>query len=332
MKKFILLFTAIILFTGCNLPKPRTPQTDGLTTTSTLKEENGVTIVSSRTYDLAFEVKLTNNGSGTASQIRLVVALVSDREPFQKVLSMKVSHDYTLETDDFDNHYAVFEFTDFASGQESIVRFEYRVQVNALSFNLGNCQGDLRYTDTYAEPYLEVNAPEIVAQAQSLAQNKVTLCEIARADYDFAGDTVTYAGYNPGEVGALQALKDRSGDCTEFSDLTTALLRAEGIPALPVEGVTCCTQGAEYSAGDTKHNWVLANLPGQNWVPLDPTWGRFENQREAFFAAIDDQHIIVTVGRNPAPLNSYHGFTYTWWGDNVVIDNDEDWSIVEVVN
>jgi transglutaminase-like putative cysteine protease len=352
MKKNLLsLMLILVLATACNLPKQRqptvipsathpaatrtprvtvTPTLEEITVTATAEVQPGYTITSTRTYDLAFEVRLFNNGSGSADRISLVVAMVSDRPPFQAVLSSQVSHPYTLETDEFDNQYARVVLTDFPSGAADTVRFEYRVEVNALRYDLGTCSGGMAQTDIYPETYIESDAAEILQRSQDLSLGKATPCEQLRAFYEFIGDNMTYNGYNPGEVGALQALNNLEGDCTEFSDLLTALSRAAGIPARPVEGVTCCTTAEQYSAGNIKHNWVLANLPGVDWVPVDPTWGRFEGQRDSFFAATDDQHIILTVGRNPAPLNSYHGFTYNWWGDNVDITNEESWSVLEV--
>ncbi len=348
-RSFLPLLLVLLLLAACNLPVRRTatplppreatptralptPAATGLppTLTPTIGNQPGLTITSSRTYDLAFEVTLYNQGSGAASKVELTVALISSVDPFQEVLSMSSTHHYSVETDEYDNQYAVVELNDFPSGGTETVRFEYRVKVNGLSYDLGDCTGDYTGYDTFAEPYIEADAPEIADKAAELSQGALTPCDSARAFYEFIGDNMDYNGYNPGDIGALGALETLAGDCTEFSDLLTALSRAAGIPARPVEGVTCCTTAEEYTAGNVKHNWLLLNLPGSGWVPVDPTWGRFPNQRDDFFAAIDDQHILLTLGRNPAPLNSYHGYTYTWWGSNVDITNEETWSVLEV--
>lgn len=77
-----------------------------------------------------------------------------------------------------------------------------------------------------------------------------------------------------------------------------ALCRVAGIPARFVEGVI-------YKPGttqqiDPRHDWLEVYLPGIGWVPVDPTWGRFKDKRDQYFAGADSQQIIVTTG-HPAP-------------------------------
>jgi len=78
-------------------------------------------------------------------------------------------------------------------------------------------------------------------------------------------------------------LKEKSGDCTEFSKGLLTLLRAVGIRSRFVSGIVPATQ-KPLSFG--YHAWVEAWIDGRGWVALDPTWGEFP---------VDAAHIVFDV-------------------------------------
>ncbi len=78
-------------------------------------------------------------------------------------------------------------------------------------------------------------------------------------------------------------LKEKSGDCTEFSKALLTLLRAAGIRSRLVSGIVPATQ-KPLSFG--YHAWVEAWFDGRGWVSLDPTWGEFP---------VDAAHVIFDV-------------------------------------
>ena len=68
---------------------------------------------------------------------------------------------------------------------------------------------------------------------------------------------------------ALEALKNRRGDCNEHATLTVAMLRQAGIPARMAVGIA-------YLASHRKffyHAWV--EIWAEGWVAIDPTFGQF---------------------------------------------------------
>jgi transglutaminase-like putative cysteine protease len=71
----------------------------------------------------------------------------------------------------------------------------------------------------------------------------------------------------PATASALEALRARSGDCTEHASLTTALLRALGLPARQAMGLVHDGSGFQF------HAWAEVYVRDR-WVPLDPTLGR----------------------------------------------------------
>ena len=182
--------------------------------------------------------------------------------------------------------------------------------------------------DTFLEPYIDVESDreQIQALADELAQDQTNPCQTLEALYDYVREHITYNAYEAGDRGAVWALEHGTGDCTEFADALLALSRAAGIPARFLEGVTY-RDGGSSDLTQIKHDWLEAYLPDHGWVPLDPTWGRFRNKRDAYFARISPDHIIVTVGRNLSILDGYHYFYYAWSGAEVNVSHEESWDV-----
>ena len=78
-----------------------------------------------------------------------------------------------------------------------------------------------------------------------------------------------HLSYNETTKGTLiDAVINRQGDCTEFSDLLTAVARALGLPAVTVTGLT---YGEVDGPGFYLHAWNEVIVDGA-WVAVDPTW------------------------------------------------------------
>lgn len=282
--------------------------------------------ISHSDYDVAHRVTLTNAGPGTASRLTLWVALIRTLEPYQRLLS---SHsepsDFELVKDEYGNQYAQFEFHDVGPGQSVVANLAHQVRVSELAYDLSQCKGEV--PDFFLEPdtYVECDSEEVQALADELAQDQTNPCQTLEALYDYVREHITYTRYEAADRGAVWALEHGTGDCTEFTDALLALSRAAGIPARFLEGVTY-REGRSADLGQTKHDWLEAYLPGQGWVPLDPTWGRFPDRRDDYLARMSADHIIVTVGRNLSILGGYHYFYYTWSGAEVSISHQEQWS------
>jgi hypothetical protein len=72
----------------------------------------------------------------------------------------------------------------------------------------------------------------------------------------------------PPEASAKQALKARSGDCSEHAALFAALCRAAGVPARTAYGLGAANRALHF------HVWSEYYADGR-WVPLDTALGRF---------------------------------------------------------
>jgi hypothetical protein len=127
--------------------------------------------------------------------------------------------------------------------------------------------------------------------------------------YNFTSNALTYSGYNDTNSGdgALVALRNKRGDCTEFSDLFVSLCRANNIPARVVIG---------YATGFTntfKHSWVEVYTKKYNWIRLDPTpYSSFEYLKNIY--------IQLSEIRNDITLNNYSFTKYVYWGDPIKME------------
>ncbi|MCL7452880.1 MAG: transglutaminase-like domain-containing protein, partial [Anaerolineae bacterium] len=218
---------------------------------------------------------------------------------------------YRLISDEYGNRYAEFDLSDIPPGSTVEIRLDYRLTVHELAYDLSGCTGDLPREFTQAELHVESRNPQIVELSQALSEGKGSACEQVRAFYDYVGNNLVYS-FNGADWGAQAALGEMGADCTEYASLMMALSRAAGIPARYLEGVWAGGAAGE-EGGRTEHSWLEAYLPGVGWVPMDPTLGRSSVSREAYFAHLPPDHIIVTVGRNPSTLRGASYWTHLYW-------------------
>jgi transglutaminase-like putative cysteine protease len=83
---------------------------------------------------------------------------------------------------------------------------------------------------------------------------------------------------------ASDAVRDKSGDCTEHAVLLTAALRADGIPARVATGLVHARVEGAPDGGFAWHMWTQALIDGE-WIDLDAT------RSERF----DGGHLLVST-------------------------------------
>ncbi|MEJ2734310.1 MAG: transglutaminase family protein [Anaerolineae bacterium] len=235
-------------------------------------------------YEIRESLTVLNSGPGEPSKHNLWLALLRDIPPYQTVHSMEITPDaYRLITDEYGNRYAEFDLAGLPAGSSIPIEVQYHVTVNELSYSLKHCEGALPDILNEAELHIESNNIQIVELAQQLSRGKDTACEQVRAFYDHIGNHLVYS-HNGANWGAQAALGEMGADCTEYASLMIALSRASGL-----------------------------YLPGNGWVPFDPTLGRSSLSRDDHFAHLTPDHIIVTVGRNPSTLRGASYWTHLYW-------------------
>jgi hypothetical protein len=134
--------------------------------------------------------------------------------------------------------------------------------------------------------YLNLDNPEIKSIALKYKKSMNTVLEISRFVYTY----ITNKKIGTPLLPAAMILKNRTGDCTEHSVLTVALLRSAGIPARAVLGMIL----AENFDGNKNifvyHMWAEAWYGGK-WILVDST--RPDNIRYNRYIAFA-YHSLVT--------------------------------------
>ncbi|MBI3396965.1 transglutaminase domain-containing protein [Candidatus Woesebacteria bacterium] len=157
--------------------------------------------------------------------------------------------------------------------------------------------------------YWQVNDSKI----KQLAANLKT----PKAIYDYVTSSLSYdysrVKPNVTRLGALGALNNpKNAICTEFTDLTIALLRAAGIPAREVNGYAYTENPTIQPlslVADVLHAWPeYWDSQKLAWIPIDPTWGSTTGG-EDFFNKLDLRHFAFVMhgkdSQKPYPPGSY---------------------------
>lgn len=151
-----------------------------------------------------------------------------------------------------------------------------------------------RYTKS--EKYLE-QTKAIKSLAKRIVGKEKDYYRQARKIFDWILDNISYT-YPPEERGAIPTLKNKCGDCGEFSLLFIALCRSLGIPARSVVGMWALPK-------DDYHAWAEFYLEGVGWVPVDASIAQEKDKGTKnpvdpnyYFGNLDNERIIFSKGNN----------------------------------
>lgn len=150
-----------------------------------------------------------------------------------------------------------------------------------------------------AEKNIESEDPELSQLAKELKASKAI--KTAENIFQWVAENIQYAGYSRDEQGALYALRNRRGDCTEFMYLFIALCRANSIPARGIGGYVC------------SENTILEPNDYHNWAEFyeDGVWRIADPQKKNFMR--DQSHYIATrvIGKSTKnPMKEFHRFRF----------------------
>lgn len=158
-----------------------------------------------------------------------------------------------------------------------------------------------RLYETLIQPdaLVPVADPAIVALARTAAGREKNHYLIARAAFETLQVTVRYDAKAVSESPAA-ALSAAKADSWDMAVIYAAMLRASGVPALPVAGIL-----VDDSRRAWNHAWTEFYIYGFGWIPVDPvlasggTVGNFYPpfaDRSRYFGNLDDRHIAFSRG------------------------------------
>jgi hypothetical protein len=181
----------------------------------------------------------------------------------------------TILTDGLGNRYAYWSNITIAENQTVSVELNYYVLSFSIHYTIDsslivdyNRSSYLYMKYTQPEALIQSNDTKIVSQAQNLTRDESRIHEKVSKIYNFLITHMRYAAQNE-ERGAVWALENGVGDCSEYSYLFVALCRAAGIPARVQAGFAFHRVGETLEDG---HMWAEYYLEYYGWIPVDATW------------------------------------------------------------
>ncbi|HEX6398274.1 MAG TPA: transglutaminase-like domain-containing protein [Steroidobacteraceae bacterium] len=155
---------------------------------------------------------------------------------------------------------------------------------------------DQRRRALAATQWLQSADPDLARRAQRLAGDGEPALKMRRlADFvrRHMGTQIDMLGYGT----ALDALRTRRGDCTEFAVLLAAMGRAAGVPTRIAIGRVYARHFEGHRHVFVPHAWVQA-WTGSGWQSFDAAIGSF-----------DSTHLAFAVSYDGNPSNHFDGIT-----------------------
>lgn len=198
------------------------------------------------------------------------------RTATQKGLGLKSSQSYSLVEDNLGNQVLYFALPNLPPYGVKLITLEADLLLadHPTPMVENNLASYLR-----PEPLVEFDHPEFVKLAPSFASGEPD--ETARQIYEWVRGHLQDSSYSAKDAGALSALKNRKGDCTEYAYLFVALCRLNNIPARGMGGYRCLNN-AIFRPADY-HQWAEFYSRG-TWHLADPQVGNFRTNASQYVA------------------------------------------------
>ncbi len=153
-------------------------------------------------------------------------------------------------------------------------------------------------------PTIDSGHPDIIARATGLAEGEDDLFAVAVKLASWVGENVQY-DLKTLDISASEkaswVLQNRRGVCDEMTSLFVAMMRALGVPARFVSGISYTTDEEVIAAVGSNwapHGWAEVYFPGVGWVGFDITFGEY--------GYVDVTHIKLRDGFDPQePATKY---------------------------
>ncbi|WP_289030693.1 transglutaminase-like domain-containing protein [uncultured Paraglaciecola sp.] len=161
----------------------------------------------------------------------------------------------------------------------------YSIQEIQVSWSLSNSDSaqvpvsKLLANNSQAERFIESDNLQVLNLATRL--NKNGDLQNVQKIYNWVSENIKRADYSGKIYGAVWALKNYRGDCTEQALLFVALARALGVPSRVMGGYIMERSGRVFAKDF--HNWAEAYVQGK-WIIIDPYYGVFDDGYEKYIA------------------------------------------------
>lgn len=202
--------------------------------------------------------------------------------PYQKVGSIKSSDQFELTSDSLGNQELEFRVNNLPPYGQKVITVSVEVSMWNSSGNMdgGAISPALRQSSLI--PLVDASDNHVERALNDIDSSPASTDPLGwlKAANSWVHQSIEDIGYVSRDRGALFALAERKGDCTEFMHALVALARTQQIPSLPVAGFRIDGSNAILKAMDY-HNWVMFEAEGE-WGVADPHANIFERQQGAY--------------------------------------------------
>jgi len=230
---------------------------------------------------------------------KLFVPLIRNETARHYVILYNVSSSMgqpTISSDGSGNSYACWSSITIDGRQTFTVEINYCLLSFSVHYLINSSlitdydkSSDLYKKYTRQEELIQSNDPKIISKAQNLTSGEDNTHEKVSKIYNFVVAHMRYAIQDK-ERGALWALENGVGDCSEYSYLFVALCRAVGIPARAQAGFAFHSVRETLEDG---HMWAEYYLENYGWVPVDATWRLFDALDHRHFSSIQSTPEVI---------------------------------------
>ncbi|MFX0067656.1 MAG: transglutaminase family protein [Promethearchaeota archaeon] len=320
---------------------------------------DGYSSLHEKKYSMTFSLTVTNGGPGDVNNLKVWISIISNwtstfspylpNLQYSNITSISPEPNETLIDSNAGNVIAFYNFSSLAAGRSIAVQMSYSIQliesrwlINEASVGTYNLSDPVYQKYTQPDINIESDDSLIISKANEIVGSETNPYSKSKLIYEWVANNLAYT-VQGNERGALWALTNQQGDCSEFSDLFIALCRASGVPARKIIGwafdqLLYASQGSSESFTDFPgHAWVEVLIPGYGWVPADPTWA---NAGFNYWAYMDTVHVVcirgqnVTVPNKPEPLiefsSLYYQYEYSGGSPSVTDSYTFDITVVEL--
>jgi len=258
-----------------------------------------------RSYSIAYSVNLAKIRASGGNELYLWVPrpVVSASQRISRVLDQ----DPPPFVPDYRGT-SLYLFKDLSSAQDVMVKQSFLVQTWAIETEIDpdriNLKPDnppqLMAAYTAPDDLVPSTAPEIQSLAKKIVQGEKNPWRAARLIYDYLVKNLEWVDSTALGRKPVQALAVHRADSATYALAACALLRAAGVPSLPVQGYL-----VDPSRRAIRHDWVEFYIYGLGWVPMDPILGSgvspggfsaaFDD-RSRYFGNLDDRRLAFSRG------------------------------------
>jgi len=250
-------------------------------------------------------IQIQNLGPSKATDVQLYVPIVQNQTARYFVMINKISPAPQQFLEDNENVYAYWNIETIPTEQIFTVNINYHILAFNVAFLVNSSlvgsydENSAIYQEhTVPEHLIESNNTLIVTTAQNVVGEETNLHKMALNIYEFVVNGLTYEAQLE-EQGAIWALQNRKGDCSEYSYLFVALCRAMGIPSRVLTGFAFNNYIQSSSDG---HMWAEYYLENYGWVPVDAGWNMFDELDGRHFASLLGE---FEISETPLYINYY---------------------------